>query len=100
MRSAAVIHGPWLGSYPETVADAGEARDDRTWRTLRAPFWSQRLTLRRGQAFVADVLVQEHELRGASDAGLEGRVREVRRGFAQRGLEDSLCACSVALARE
>src|SRR5690348_6018055 len=100
MRSAAVAQGPWLGSYPERVAGAGEARDDRTWRTLRAPFWSQRLGLRRGQAFVAAVLVQEHELRSASDAGLEGRVREVRRALAQRGLEAPLCARSVALARE
>ena len=100
MRSAAVINGPWLGSYPERVADAGEARDDRTWRALRAAFWSQRLELRRGRAFVANVLAQEHELRGTSEAVLEVRVREVRRALAQRGLEDSTCAHSVALARE
>src|SRR5262245_15278435 len=100
MRNAAVIQAPWLGSYPERVVDGDEARDRRAWRTLGAPFWSQRRATHRGQAFVADVLAQELELRARSETDLEARVRDVRRALAQHGLENASCARSVALVRE
>src|SRR5688572_3750173 len=100
MRSAVAIQGPWLGSYPERVVDEREAGDRRAWRALGAAFWSQRLALRRGQAFVADVLAQEQEWRAVSDAALPERVREVRRALSQRGLDHGSSVRSVALVRE
>ncbi|HXS80836.1 MAG TPA: prepilin peptidase [Gammaproteobacteria bacterium] len=100
MRSAAAIQGPWLGSYPERVVDEHEAGERRAWRALGSAFWSQRLALRRGRTFVADVLAQELEWRGVSDAALPERVNEVRRALAQCGLEERCCARSVALVRE
>ena len=100
MRSAAVMQGPWPGSYPERVVDGDEARDRRVWRAVGAVLWSQRRALRRGQAFVADVLAQEQELRAVGDAALEERVREVRRALVRGGLEDPSCAHSVAVVRE
>src|SRR5262245_10878123 len=100
MRNAAVMQGPWLGSYPESVVDEREAGDRRTWRALGAAFWSQRRALRRGRAFVAAVLAQEQELRAVGDAELAERVLQVRRALAQRGLEDGCCVRSVALVRE
>ena len=98
MHSAVAI--PWLGSYPERVVDGDEARDRQTWRTIGAPFWSQRRTLRRGRAFVAEVLAQEQEWGAISDDALPERVREVRRALSQRGLEDRSSARAVALVRE
>src|SRR5688572_8669684 len=98
MRSAVAI--PWLGSYPERVVDGDEARDRQAWRTIGAALWSQRRALRRGRAFVEEVLAQEEEWRAISDAAISSRVREVRRALSQRGLERRLSARSVALVRE
>src|SRR5436189_668618 len=100
MRSAAVIPGPWLGSYPERVVAAEEARDRQAWRTLGAPFWSQRHALRRGLAFVARVVAQEREWRAVTDAALDEHVREVRRALSRQGLEDRCCVRAFALVRE
>src|SRR5512139_886226 len=98
MHSAVAI--PWLGSYPERVVDGDEARDRQTWRTIGAAFWSQRRALRRGRAFVEQVLAQEQEWRAVSDDALPERVREVRRALSQHGLEGRSSARSVALVRE
>jgi len=100
MRNAVVIPGPWLGSYPERVVVAEEARDRQAWRTLGAPFWSQRRALRRGRAFVAGVVAQEREWRGVPDAAIHEHAREVRRALSRHGLEDRWCARAFALVRE
>jgi preprotein translocase subunit SecA len=100
MRSAAAIQASWPGSYPERIVDEREAGDRRAWRALAAPFWSQRRALRRGQAFVADVLAQEQEWRALGAADFPQRVREVRRAFSQRGLDYGCCVRSVALVRD
>ena len=100
MCSAVAIERPWLGSYPERAVAAEEARDRQAWRTLGAPFWSQRRALRYGRAFVERVVAQEHEWRGATELALHGHVRDLRRALSQRGLEDRLCARAFALVRE
>ena len=98
MHSAVTI--PWLGSYPERVVDGDEARDRQTWRTIGAAFWSQHRALRRGRAFVEEVLAQEEEWRSISDGALPECVREVRRALSQQGLEGRPSARAVALVRE
>ena len=100
MRSALAIPRPWLGSYPERVVDADEARDRQVWRALGSVLRTEPRAQRRGQAFVTRVLEQERKWESATDADLAEHALKLRRELSRHGLEDGLCARSFALVRE
>mgnify|MGYP003694004965 CR=1 FL=1 len=69
MRSAAVIQGPWLRLLPgESRRRSRGRRPPSVARPRLGVLVAARFALRRGRAFVADVLAQELEWRGVSDA--------------------------------
>ena len=77
MRRAAVMPTAGLGRYPERAEHPGESRDRQLWRALATPFWSQRLALRRGMAFVAHVDALGKDLASAGDEQLAAQLREL-----------------------
>ena len=100
MANALALPSPWLGRYPERVDDARPAGDRQLWRAMCAPFWSQRLALRRAAAFLRQVESHGAALGAHGDAELNAAMLGLRRAFSLQGLQPQLCAQGLAIVSE